>query len=77
VVAGHPHALLSDQIRQGPATKFEKIYDQAVQLLVDLRDLADRLGRVEETANRIRDIRERHASKPSLLKRLEAKRLGR
>jgi hypothetical protein len=65
------------QVEELIATKRPKDYDQAVQLLVDLRDLADRLGRVDETANRIRDIRERHASKPSLLKRLEAKRLGR
>ena len=58
------------------ATKRPKDYDLAVSLLVDLRDLADRSGRTEEAAKRIRELRQRHANKPSLLKRFEEK-LGR
>ncbi len=65
------------EVEQLIATNRPNDYDQAVSLLVDLRDLADRSGRAEEAAERIRDIRQRHANKPSLLKRFEEKKLGR
>lgn len=58
------------------ATKRPKDYDRAVALLVDLRDLAERLGRAPDTEARIRELRQRHGSKPSLLKRFDAKKLG-
>jgi hypothetical protein len=57
-------------------TKRPKDYDQAVTLLVDLRDLADRSGRTEEAAKRIGELRRRHMNKPSLLKRFEERKLG-
>jgi len=64
-------------VEQLIATKRPKDYDQAVTLLVDLRDLADRSGRTEEAAKRIRELRQRHTNKPSLLKRFEERKLGR
>jgi hypothetical protein len=52
------------------ATKQPKPYDEAVQLLVDLRDLAVRDGRGDEALVRIEDLRARHAKKPSFMDRL-------
>jgi hypothetical protein len=52
-------------------TKKPTEYDQAVRLLADLRDLAARAGVSEGFAMRILDLREQHARKPSLLKRLD------
>jgi hypothetical protein len=52
-------------------------YDRAVALLLDLRDLAARSGRTEEAETRIREIRQRHANKPSLIKRFDKQKLGR
>jgi hypothetical protein len=57
------------------ATKRPNDYDRAVELLVDLRDLAGRSGRSAEAETRIRDLRQRHGNKPSLLKRFDAKEL--
>lgn len=57
-------------------TKRPNDYDRAVTLLVDLRDLAGRSGRAEEAEARIQELRQRHSNKPSLLKRLDNKRLG-
>jgi hypothetical protein len=58
------------------ATKKSKDYDEAVALLVDLRDLAARSGRAAEAESRIRDLRRLHANKPSLIRRLDEKKLG-
>jgi hypothetical protein len=58
------------------ATKRPKDYDEAVALLVDLRDLAARSGRTAEAESRIRDLRRLHANKPSLIRRLDEKKLG-
>lgn len=58
------------------ATKRPKDYDHAVTLLVDLRDLAGRLGRAAEAEARIQGLRQQHSNKPSLLKRFDNKRLG-
>lgn len=63
------------EVEQLTATKRPKDYDRAASLLVDLRDLAERPGRAEEVSKRIRELRERHTNKPSLLKRLEEKEL--
>jgi len=46
-------------------------------LLADLRDLADRSGRTEEAAKRIREFQQRHSNKTSLMKRFEERKLGR
>jgi len=49
-------------------------YDAAVQLLRDLRDLAEREGKMAEATVRLGALRRMHGSKPSLLRRLnEAK----
>jgi hypothetical protein len=50
-------------------TKRPKDYDRAVELLKDLRDLGEKTGKVEETAVRIRQVRQRHANKRSLMQR--------
>jgi hypothetical protein len=47
-----------------------KRYDEAVQLLVDLRDLAVRDGRGDEALARIEEIRARHERKSSFRSRL-------
>ncbi len=64
------------EVEQLIVTKKPKDYDRAVALLVDLHDLAVRSGRAEEAANRIRELRERHANKPSLIKRFDGRKLG-
>jgi hypothetical protein len=46
-------------------------YDRAVGLLVDLRAIADERGTVEDFTRRLREIRERHARKAHLIKRLK------
>lgn len=51
-------------------TKQPKKYDQAVGLLVDLRDLALQQGREGEFNLAFEQLRARHASKPSFLGRL-------
>jgi len=52
------------------ATKQPKGYDDAIALLRDLRDLCVRAGRQAEAAARIDGLRQKHASKRSLMKRL-------
>ncbi|PSK66611.1 hypothetical protein B0E53_01411 [Micromonospora sp. MH33] len=51
-------------------TKKPREYDTAVQLLVDLRDLAERDGDSTSFRNRLAELRTVHARKPSLLERL-------
>ncbi len=45
-------------------------YDKAVTLLTDLRDLAVRQGRVTAFQSALRELRQEHAAKESLLRRL-------
>ena len=52
------------------ATKQPKNYDQAVQLLLDLRDVGASNGKMEEFRGRLDALRAGQAKKPSLLKRL-------
>ncbi|MFI6782586.1 hypothetical protein [Micromonospora sp. NPDC050276] len=52
-------------------TKRPKEYDSAIILLADLKTLADRDGGTEAFRQRMRQVRERHARKPSLLDRLD------
>lgn len=47
-------------------------YDQAVALLSDLRDAAALVNEVSEFAVHLRELRAAHASKPSLVRRLDA-----
>jgi len=48
-----------------------KEYDQAVTLLVDLRDLADRDGTPAAAVRRIQALRETYRNRPALLQRLD------
>lgn len=52
-------------------TKRPKEYDAAIILLAGLKALADRDGDAEAFRQRMRQVRERHARKPSLLDRLD------
>jgi hypothetical protein len=53
------------------ATKKPREYDTAVQLLVDLRDLAERDDNPRAFQQRLVELRTVHARKPSLLERLD------
>jgi hypothetical protein len=57
-------------------SKKPKEYDRAVELLRDLREVAERAGRNEQAATRLRELRQRHSAKSSLLRRLDAAGLG-
>jgi hypothetical protein len=57
------------------ASKQPNAYDRAVMLLTDLRTLAERAEAGDDFNRRIEEIRERHARKPSFLKRLSQARL--
>ncbi len=50
--------------------KQTKSYDSAVNLLVDLRDLAARMSKTKEFQERLNVIRAAHARKPSFIERL-------
>jgi hypothetical protein len=52
-------------------TRQPKRYDEAVQLLRDLCDLADRQGKTAEARARLQVLRDAHTGKPSLLRRLD------
>lgn len=58
-------------------TKKQKEYDEAVQLLVDLRDLGKKSGKISRFNNRLGDIHEKHIRKPSFIRRLKEKNLKR
>jgi hypothetical protein len=53
------------------ATRQSKKYDEAVQLLCDLRDLSEREGKAAQTASRLSALRAAHSSKPSLIRRMD------
>ena len=59
------------QISNLIATKQPKRYDQAVDLLIDLRDLAQREGRNKPFHKKLMVLRENHSRKPSFLARLD------
>lgn len=60
-----------EQVGELIQTKQPKKYDQAVSLLVDLRDLAAQRGREGEFKAAIEQLHSLHSSKPSFLRRLE------
>ncbi|MEV0939577.1 hypothetical protein AB0I90_04230 [Micromonospora wenchangensis] len=78
----HLDTLASDQpaawqrVDELIATKKPREYDSAVQLLVDLRDLAERDGDSGLFQQRLAELRAVHARKPSLLERLNLAGLG-
>jgi hypothetical protein len=57
-------------------TRKPKEYDAAIELLGDLKALAERDGRAAAFTRRVRQLRADHARKPSLLDRLDRARLG-
>ena len=57
-------------------TKKPKEYDAAVELLRDLKALAERDGGTPAFTGRLRQLRQDHARKPSLLDRLDRAKLG-
>jgi len=64
-----------DQVDALIATKRPTDYDQAVTLLTDLRDLANRKNGATAFQERLRNLCARHAAKSSLLRRLRAAKL--
>ena len=54
------------------ATRQPKSYDQAMQHLVDLRELAGREGHQDDFNNRLAMFRSRHSAKKSLMDRLKS-----
>jgi hypothetical protein len=56
-------------------TRQPKKYDEAVQRLRDLRDLAEREGKAAEIVARMAALRRAHGNKPSLLRRLDEEKL--
>jgi FtsZ-interacting cell division protein YlmF len=68
-IAGH-EAKLWTRIDSLIATKQPKRYDEAVSLLIDLRDLAQREGRDREFRKKLDTLCLDHARKPSFLHRL-------
>lgn len=52
-------------------TKRPSDYDEAVRLLADLRELSVRTNRTNAFEERIRELRQLHSKKPSLLQRLD------
>jgi hypothetical protein len=59
-----------DQVAELIATKQQDKYDEAVKLLVDLRDAAQRAGDDAEFLGRMTALRKQHASKSSLTRRI-------
>ena len=55
------------------ATRLPKSYDQAVQHLDDLRELADREGHQDDFNHRLATFRSRHSAKKSLTDRLKTR----
>jgi hypothetical protein len=53
------------------ATRQPKKYEEAVQLLRDLRDLAERQGQTATAVARVNALRSAHSGKSSLLRRLD------
>lgn len=68
-IAGREPKLWS-QVENLIATKQPKSYNQAATLLMDLRDLAARKGKMDEFEARLDALRAAHARKPSFIERL-------
>jgi hypothetical protein len=68
---GRREAAAWKEVESKIQTKQPKEYDQAVALLKDLLDLAERHEQREAALTEIRQLRERHAKKPSLMERFD------
>lgn len=64
-------AAVWDEARSLVESRSPKSYDQAVVLLADLRDAAALVKKSGGFNARLRELREAHASKPSLIERLD------
>jgi hypothetical protein len=64
------------EVEAAVLTKLPKEYDRAVELLKDLRDLAGRSGKQADFNSSVRELRERHRAKRTLLERLDKAGLG-
>jgi hypothetical protein len=53
------------------STKQPGKYDEAVKLLVDLRDIAEGRGKSEDFLSRYRELCRKHEKKPSLLRKIQ------
>jgi hypothetical protein len=53
------------------ASRTSKGYEQALALLTDLRDAAAFVKRTDAFSARLRELRQAHSSKPSLIKRMD------
>jgi hypothetical protein len=53
------------------SSKQPRNYDEAVLLLVDLRDLAERRGKSEDFLSLYRELCLKHKNKPSLLRKIQ------
>ena len=62
-------------MREYQRTKKPKEYDRAVEILRDLRDLAEHDGATESFSGRLAVLREDHRGKPSFIQRLDKARL--
>ena len=62
-------------VRQLVDSKKPKSYDEAVKILGDLRDLAERENDEMDFRGRLHDLRNDHARKPSFLARLDKAKL--
>ncbi len=69
-LVGREEQLWRD-IEAAVAKKLPKEYDHAMQLIQDLRELAERTNSTADVFARVRVLRERHASKRSFLQRLD------
>lgn len=68
-IAGHePEIWL--QVESLITTKQTASYDSAVELLVDLRDLAERRGETDESRMRVEALRATHTRRPALMERM-------
>ena len=59
------------EVETAIGSKQPKQYDHAIQLLTDLRDLAQRADAVTEFSKRVGALRELHRKKPSFIERLD------
>jgi hypothetical protein len=72
---GKREPQLWDEVFALIAKKQPKAYDDAIKLLVDLRDLAAHLGQSEKFQTRINGIYEQYSNRPGLLDRMRHARL--
>lgn len=65
-------SMLWDQIEVLASEKKAKSYDAAIELLIDLRDLATREKSTADFASQLDALKQRHSPKSSFIKRIES-----